>query len=103
MKLFLVLCLVAAVFADDVSDDDIKKWKEFKVKHGKMFMSKNKEAVRMKNFLKHSAKVEAINEKFAQGESQIIYIIFFLHSSERLFIHLKVKALTQQKSMPITI
>jgi cathepsin K len=69
MKFFIItLCLIAAVVAEDFSEEQQKKWKSFKVKHGKMFMSKNKEAQRMKNFLVNCDHVEKTNERFANGE-----------------------------------
>lgn len=66
--IILILATVALVCSDFTSEEE-KKWQDFKLEHGKLFLSKNKEQERKATFLKNAAEVEAHNEKYERGES----------------------------------
>lgn len=71
LVLFFVTIALANVFADSISDEEEQAWREFKLEHGKMFLSKNKEGTRKKTFLQNRAKV--IELKAASDSGKLKY------------------------------
>lgn len=72
MKFLFITLATLVVVAAGNNDDHDKAWKNFKIKFGKMFLSKNTENERKSNFIENFQTVQSINEKFAKGKILII-------------------------------
>ncbi|XP_063709943.1 cathepsin L-like [Culicoides brevitarsis] len=75
MKFFITLLAVTALAHAEITEDDKKAWQEFKLQHGKLFLSPGKETQRMHTFLDNKKKIEHHNEKFAKGEASYVAAI----------------------------
>lgn len=59
---------VVALASAEHTEEDKQRWLEFKLEHGKMFLSPGKEKDRMNTFLENAKEVDAHNEAFENGE-----------------------------------
>lgn len=81
MKLFilsLVVLLAVVAFADDDDND----WQAFKVKFGKMFLSKGKEEKRRAAFKKNKAVLDDLQAKADAGHISFEPAIYAFHDLE---------------------
>lgn len=72
MKFIIILILATAALVSSVpskyTDEQEEKWNNFKLEHGKLFLSPGKEEERKDIFLKNVEDVETHNEAFLNGE-----------------------------------
>lgn len=68
MKFFIVFLAVVGLACSKFTDEQEEKWNNFKLEHGKLFLSPGKEKNRKETFLANVADVEEHNEKFLNGE-----------------------------------
>lgn len=75
MKFVILLFALVAIVSCEFTAEEEKKWRDFKLEHGKMFLSPGKEENRKKTFLKNAKEVDAHNEKFLNGEVSYVKAI----------------------------
>lgn len=68
MKFFIAILTVATLASAKYTDEEKEMWQEFKLEHGKMFLSPGKEKARMDTFLNNAKEVKRHNKAFAKGE-----------------------------------
>lgn len=91
MKLFILALVVIAAVA--VIADDEEDWQNFKLQHGKLFLSPGKEAKRKAAFKAHKAVHDSLQAAAAAGEISYEPAIYAFHDLEPEEISARLKGL----------
>ncbi|XP_063703575.1 crustapain-like [Culicoides brevitarsis] len=70
MKVFVALLLLAAFAAAEFTKEHEQAWIDFKVEHGKMFLSPGKEKKRKEAFVNNYDRIHEHNKAFERGEAK---------------------------------
>lgn len=69
MKFLIILLVLAATVYTEGTEEEEKQWQEFKLEHGKLFLSPGKEAKRKETFLKNARDVQKHNQAFLKKDA----------------------------------
>lgn len=82
LKMKLLITILVAIFAVVVIADHETDWLAFKVKFGKLFLSKDKETKRKLAFKKHKAILDDLQAKSEAGEILYEPAVYAFHDLE---------------------
>lgn len=72
MKFFILLFAVVAIAHAEFTAEDEERWLQYKLEHGKLFLSPGKEQVRKETFLENAKKIDTHNARFLRGEVSFV-------------------------------